>query len=238
MPVNAFGQEIGVPMEGWNSRQPPPLRAVAGRFCRIEPLAAARHSAELFEAYSAAPDTRDWTYLPVDRPRDAESFRGLVAAQALSRDPLHFAIVEGTLGTAVGTAALMRIDPANGVIEVGHINFSPGLKRTPAATEAIFLLMSRVFDELGYRRLEWKCDSLNAPSRRAAERYGFSYEGMFRQAVVTKGRNRDTAWYALIDRDWPPVRAAFQAWLAPSNFESDGRQRRPLAACRVADPGG
>ena len=236
MPVNAYGQEIGVPLEGWASPLPPPRQAVAGRFCRLEPLDAVRHSAELFEAYSAAPDARDWTYLPVDRPRDAESFAGLVAAQAHSRDPLHFAIVEATSGRAVGTAALMRIDPGNGVIEVGHINFAPSLKRTPAATEAIFLLMCRVFDDLGYRRLEWKCDSLNAPSRRAAERYGFEYEGLFRQAVVTKGRNRDTAWYALIDRDWPRVRAAFLAWLAPGNFESDGRQRRPLA-CAVAEPG-
>jgi RimJ/RimL family protein N-acetyltransferase len=123
----------------------------------------------------------------------------------------------------------MRIDPAMGVIEVGNIAYSPSLQRTPAATEAMYLMMRRVFDELGYRRYEWKCDSLNAPSRAAAERLGFRYEGLFRQALVYKGRNRDTAWYSIIDKEWPARKAAFEAWLDPANFDRDGRQRRPLA---------
>ena len=228
MPVDGYGQEIGAALDGWSPPPSPSREAIAGRWCRLEPLDAGRHADDLFAAYAVAPDARDWTYLPLERPADADALRALVASQALSRDPLHFAIVAADTGHAVGSAALMRIDPVNGVIEVGHINFSPDLKRTRAGTEAIFLLMRLAFD-LGYRRLEWKCDSLNAPSRRAALRYGFTFEGIFRQAVVTKGRNRDTAWYAIIDRDWPGVRARIAAWLEPGNFDLAGRQRRPLA---------
>jgi len=148
----------------------------------------------------------------------------------LGEDPLFHAIVERKTGEAVGVASYLRIDPANGVIEVGHINYSPLLQRTRAATEAMFLMMRRVFDELGYRRYEWKCDALNAPSRAAAGRYGFRFEGIFRQATVYKGRNRDTAWYAIIDKDWPALKAAYERWLAPENFDAEGRQRVRLAA--------
>ena len=230
MPFDAYGQEIGASLNGWTTPKAPTRVTLEGRYCRLEPLDATRHAGDLFAAYAAAPDTRDWTYLPLDRPADTDGFRGLVAAQALSRDPLHFAIVDMADARARGTAALLRIDPGNGVIEVGHINFSPSLKRTRAGTEAIYLLGKLVFDELGYRRFEWKCDSLNAPSRRAAQRYGFAFEGVFRQAVVTKGRSRDTAWFALIDPDWPGVRAAFEAWLDPANFDRDGCQLQPLGA--------
>jgi RimJ/RimL family protein N-acetyltransferase len=156
---------------------------------------------------------------------------------AASEDPLHFAVVDLASGRAVGTLALMRIDAANGVVEVGHVMFSPHLQRTPLSTEAQYLLMRHVFDELGYRRYEWKCDSLNAPSRRTAQRLGFTFEGVFRQAIVTKGRNRDTAWFAVIDGDWPALRAAFEAWLAPDNFDADGHQRQGLAALRAAHSG-
>ena len=228
MPTNAFGQEIGPTLDDWAPPPPPPREPLAGRHCRLEPLEARRHAASLFAAYAAAPDARDWTYLPTERPDDAASLETLLAGQAASRDPLHFAVVEA--GRAIGTLALMRIDRQNGVIEVGFINFSPALQRTAAASEALFLLMKLVFDDLGYRRLEWKCDALNVPSRRAALRFGFVYEGLFRQAVVTKGRNRDTAWYALVDRDWPRVRAAFEMWLDAGNFDEDGRQRCRLAA--------
>ena len=228
MPCNAFGQAVGDPLAGWTPPSPPPREPIAGRYCRLEPLDARRHAADLFAAYAAAPDARDWTYLPLERPADVDGLRALIAAQSLSRDPLHFAVLDGE-GHAVGSAALMRIDPQNGVLEVGHINFSPRLKQTRAGTEAIVLFMRLAF-RLGYRRFEWKCDSLNAPSRRAAERYGFVFEGVFRQAVVTKGRNRDTAWYAILDRDWPRLESAFDAWLAPENFDAAGRQRRPLAA--------
>jgi RimJ/RimL family protein N-acetyltransferase len=149
-------------------------------------------------------------------------------AVCLGEDPLFHAILDRD-GRAGGIASYLRIDPGNGVIETGHIAYAPALQRTPAATEAMYLMMARVFDELGYRRYEWKCDALNAPSRTAAERLGFRFEGIFRQAVITKGRNRDTAWYAVIDKDWPALKRAFQRWLDPSNFDASGRQRERLS---------
>ena len=160
---------------------------------------------------------------------DLEGYRAWLAAMTSGDDPLLHAIVDGATGSAVGVAAFMRIEPAVGVIEVGNLNFSPLLQRTRLATEAMFLMMRRVFDELGYRRYEWKCDSLNVPSRRAAERLGFSFEGIFRQAVVYKGRNRDTAWFSILDREWPKLRGAYEQWLSPANFDDSGRQRRRLA---------
>lgn len=162
----------------------------------------------------------------------AQGYREYCERAAASEDPLHFAVIARASGRAVGTLALMRIDPPNGVAEVGHVTFSPLLKRTPVSTEAQFLLMRRVFDELGYRRYEWKCDSLNAPSRQAALRLGFQFEGIFRQAVVYKGRSRDTAWFSIIDGEWPARRAAFEQWLAPENFDAQGRQRARLQALR------
>jgi RimJ/RimL family protein N-acetyltransferase len=208
--LNEYGQPIGPPVEGWSERPLPPNTAMLGRWCRVEKLDAERDGPALWEAYAQAPDGRDWSYLAVG----------------------PFADLAG--GKPVGTAALMRIDRANGAIEVGWITYSPRLQRTPAGTEAMYLLMRRAFDELGYRRYEWKCDALNAPSRRAALRYGFTFEGVFRQAVVTKGRNRDTAWYSITDGEWPAIRAAFERWLAPENFDADGRQRRSLPAIRGA----
>ena len=149
-------------------------------------------------------------------------------AVCLGGDPLFHAVVDRNSGKAAGVASYLRIGPAVGVIETGHINYSPLLQRTPAATEAMYLMMRRVFDELGYRRYEWKCDSLNARSRRAAERLGFTYEGVFRQATLYKGRNRDTAWYSITDKEWPRLKYGFQAWLSPGNFDSDGCQRQSL----------
>lgn len=235
MPRNVFDQPVGEPVAGWTSRAAPPRTTMQGRLCRLEPLDPARHAGSLLAAFHAAPDARDWTYLPYERPDDdLARFETAVAERARSDDPLHHAIVlcdgdqhgehGGGQQRAVGTAAFLRIDRTNGVIEIGHIVFTPQLQRTAAATEAIFLLMRRAFDELGYRRLEWKCDALNARSCRAAERFGFAFEGIFRQALVTKGRNRDTAWYAMTDGDWPRVRAAFERWLAADNFDAAGRQ--------------
>ena len=221
---------MGTPVPAWVPRADPPRTPMLGRFCRLEPLDVARHADDLFDAFAAAPDGRDWTYMSAERFDARPAYRAFVADQAASADPSHFAIVDPATGRALGTAALMRIDRTNGVIEIGHILFSPRLQRTAAASEAIFLLMRRAFDELGYRRLEWKCDSLNTPSRRAAVRYGFLFEGIFRQAVVTKGRNRDTSWYAMIDSDWPRTRAAFDRWLAPEKLrharEADPQPRR------------
>jgi RimJ/RimL family protein N-acetyltransferase len=179
-----------------------------------------------------APDDRDWTYLFSERPANIGLFRQHLANLAASNDPLHYAIVERASGMAAGTASLMRIEPQHGVIEVGNIGYSPLLKRTPAGTEAMYLLMRHVFDELHYRRYEWKCDSLNAPSCAAAARYGFRFEGIFRQAVVYKNRSRDTAWFSVIDAEWPRIRTAFQMWLEPQNFDAAGGQRRALAAIR------
>ena len=230
--TNAHGQPVGAAVDGWTARPRPSRTPMVGRYCRLEPLDADRHAAALFDAWNEAPDDRDWTYMFPPRPADAAACRAHVQAAAESTDPLHFAIIDTVAGVAVGSAALMRIEPVHGVIEVGGISYSPRLKQTRAGTEAMYLMMCRAFDELGYRRYEWKCDSLNAPSRAAALRYGFQYEGIFRQAVVYKGRNRDTAWYSIIDGEWPRVRAAFETWLAPENFDDAGRQRRSLAAIR------
>jgi len=163
-----------------------------------------------------------------------EPFRAWAEAAASRDDALCHAIIDLVSGRAVGVASLMRFDPAAGVVEVGGINYSPRLQRRPAATEAMYLLMRRVFDELGYRRYEWKCDSLNAPSRAAAQRLGFRYEGLFRQATVYKGRNRDTAWFSVIDSDWPALRTAFERWLDPSNFDADNHQRASLGSFRTS----
>lgn len=231
--LNPFGQPIGEPLPGWTARQPPPRTPIEGRYCRLEPLDAERHAAELYAAYSQAPDARDWTYLSVGPFEDAARYRDFAERAAASKDPLHHTVIDLATGRAVGTLALMRIDPPAGVIEVGFVTYSPLLQRSRASTEAQYLLMRRAFDELGYRRYEWKCDSLNAPSRRAAERLGFEYEGLFRQATVYKGRSRDTAWFSILDSEWPAVKAGFEAWLAPSNFDAQGNQRQSLASLRT-----
>ncbi|HVG99051.1 MAG TPA: GNAT family protein [Chloroflexota bacterium] len=225
------GQPVGFPVPGWTPRPRPPRRPMAGRYCRLEPLDPARHGADLFAA-NAADDGRMWTYLPVG-PFDGEpSYRRWLEAVAGGDDPLFHAVVDVASGRAVGLCSYLRIDPSNGVIEIGHLQFSPRLQRTPAATEATFLLIRRAFDELGYRRMEWKCDSLNAPSRAAAERLGFRFEGIFRQAVVYKGRNRDTAWYSIVDSEWPSRRAACERWLDATNFDAAGKQIARLADLR------
>lgn len=230
--VNACGQPLGPEVTAWSERARPGPTPVAGRYCRLEPVSVEQHAQALFESYMRAPDGRDWTYLFAERPESASKFRQYLTRLAASSDPLHYAIVDLATGRPVGTAALMRIDPAHGVIEIGYLVFSPLLKKTRAATEAMYLLMRRVFDELHYRRCEWKCDSLNAASRAAALRYGFAFEGVFRNASVYKGRSRDTAWFAIIDTQWPKIRAAFEHWLDPQNFDSAGMQRRPLALIR------
>jgi RimJ/RimL family protein N-acetyltransferase len=228
---NEFGQPVGDPVPGWTPRPLPPRTPMRGRFCRVEPVDPDRDTPGLYAAFSAAPDERAWTYLPSGRPSTPEAFRGHVERLAATDDPFHHTITELATDRPVGTASLMRMDPANGVIEIGWINYSPWLQRTPAATEAMYLFARRVFDELGYRRYEWKCHSLNAPSRAAAVRFGFTFEGVFRQAAVTKGRNRDTAWYSMLDHEWPAIRRGYEAWLDPANFTPDGAQRERLADC-------
>ena len=227
---NRFGQPIGFPVDGWTARPFPPRTPMVGRWCRVEPVDVARHAAELHEANLDDPDGRNWTYLSSEPFRDLDAYRAWLAKMSAGDDPQFHAIVDAKSGKAVGIAAYLRIDPANGVIEVGHINYSPRLQRTIAATEAMALMMRRVFDELGYRRYEWKCDALNAPSRAAAKRLGFTFEGVFRQAIVYKGRNRDSAWFSITDREWPDVKAAFERWLDPANFDERGIQRSSLRA--------
>jgi RimJ/RimL family protein N-acetyltransferase len=229
---NELGQPIGAPLPNWSPRPLPPRIPIEGRFCRVEPLDPGRHAAELFAANSEDAEGRNWTYLPYGPFPSFDLYRDYLAAASRRDDPLCHAIVDLASGHAVGVASLMRIDRAAGVIEIGGINYSPRLQRQPAATEAMYLLMRRVFDELGYRRYEWKCDCLNAPSRAAAQRLGFRYEGLFRQATVYKGRNRDTAWFSILDSEWPTLRAAFERWLGPANFDGDGNQRASLAGLR------
>jgi RimJ/RimL family protein N-acetyltransferase len=226
---NAFGQPIGAPVPAWQRAQTPGREPLTGRYCRIEPVNVECHAVDLYEAYSSAVDGRDWTYLTVGPFDSLAAYREHLTRMAASTDPLHHAVIDLATGKAVGTLALMRIDPANGVIEVGHVTYSPHLKRTRIATEAMFLLMSELFDKLGYRRFEWKCDSLNEPSRSAAQRYGFTFEGIFRQAIVYRERNRDTAWFSIIDGEWPVLRPCYQRWLDAGNFDAQGQQIERLA---------
>ncbi|WP_233887443.1 GNAT family N-acetyltransferase [Paraburkholderia flagellata] len=232
--LNEYQQPIGDPVTGWQPRERPARVTIEGQFCRIEPIDLDRHAADLYEAYGTALDGRDWTYLFAEPFTDFATFREYLAKAAASGDPFHYAVIDRASGKAVGTFALMRIEPVHGVIEVGSVTFSPRLKQTPVSTEAQYLLMRYVFDDLGYRRYEWKCDSLNAPSRKTALRLGFQFEGIFRQAIVYKGRNRDTAWFAIIDQDWPLVKAAFEKWLSAENFDADGKQRASLSSLREA----
>jgi RimJ/RimL family protein N-acetyltransferase len=228
---NQFGQPIGWPLEAWTPRPRPPREPMAGRFCRLVPVEPARHAAEIFaDAGDPAHDPL-WTYMAYGPFRYETEYRQWLDGIAASEDPLFHAIIDAATSKAAGVASYLRIDPAAGSIEVGHIFLGPRLQRSTAATETMYLMMRRAFDELGYRRYEWKCDALNAPSRRAALRLGFQFEGIFRQATVYKQRNRDTAWFAVTDRDWPRLKAGFEAWLAPGNFDTEGRQKTALEAC-------
>jgi RimJ/RimL family protein N-acetyltransferase len=233
VPENALGQEIGHLVPGWTQRPLPPRTAMTGRTCRIEPLDPARHGDQLAAANAADGEGRNWTYLAYGPFAAAADYRSWLERAAAGADPLFHAVIDGATGAAVGVVAFLRIDPAHGTIEVGHINFSPRLQRTTCATEAMALMMARAFDELGYRRYEWKCDSLNRASRAAALRLGFRFEGIFRQAMVIKGRSRDTAWYSILDGEWPALREAFARWLDPANFDPAGRQRDGLRARRA-----
>jgi RimJ/RimL family protein N-acetyltransferase len=218
-------QPIGEPVAGPAAGRPGPVTLV-GRHGHVEELAPA-HAAALWQAVKD--HDRLWTYLPsYSAFPDETSFSNWVTARAALDDPYSYAIVDPG-GRAVGIAALLNIRPDMRVIEVGHIVYAPALQRTALATEGQYLLARYVFETLGYRRYEWKCDALNAASRGAASRYGFTFEGIFRQHMIAKGRNRDTAWYSLLDREWPARKANFERWLAPENFDADGRQKIALS---------
>jgi RimJ/RimL family protein N-acetyltransferase len=234
--VPSAGEQLplGEPLCWRPARAPAPIE-LSGKRVLLRPLEPRADADELYRV-SHAPDGDQsiWTYLPEGPYPSLAALRAALLAKQRSRDPLFFAIVPRSHGTAQGVAALLRIKPEHGAIEVGHIWFGPALRRTAAATEAIYLLARHALDELGYRRLEWKCDALNARSRSAAERLGFRFEGVFARHMVIKGRNRDTAWYAITDLSWPRARAALEAWLDDGNFDEHGRQRRRLAELRAA----
>ncbi len=230
---------LGQPIKSWTPPERPQGATLQGKYARLEHLDPARHSADLFKAYSV--DDTLWDYMPDGPFHSAASFHRWAQKAAMSDDPLFYAITDLESGRICGQASFLRVAPESGSVEVGYICFSPALQRTRAATEAMYLMMRWAF-EAGYRRYEWKCNALNMPSRRAAQRLGFSYEGIFRQATVVKGRNRDTAWFACIDSEWPALKEAFDTWLAPSNFDGAGQQRDRLGnltgLVRVADDPG
>ncbi len=237
MQCNDWGQPIGDPVPGWVARAQPDRPTLDGRYCRLELLDDQRHAEELFAADRSDPDGRSYTYLPYGPFADLAAYRGWLTGTASGRDPLFYAVIDtdpgadsSASGHAVGVLSLMRIQPEAGSIEVGHVHYSPLLQRRRGATEAQYLSMRYVFDDLGYRRYEWKCDALNAASCAAAERLGFRYEGTFRQAQVVNGRNRDTAWFSIIETEWPGVAARLRSWLAPKNFDDHGHQLTQLDA--------
>lgn len=225
---NSLDQPIGWEVPGWKPASRPERAVINGTSCRLEPLSAGKHARQLFEANRRDADGRIWTYLPYGPFDTFESYHAWVSKMAESADPLFFAIIDSATETALGVGSYLRIDPANGTIEVGHLNFSPLLQRQRAATEAMYLMMKQAF-ALGNRRYEWKCNALNEPSRRAAQRLGFSFDGVFRQAAVVKGRNRDTAWYSITDRDWKSLEPAYRRWLSAENFDEKGNQKVGLS---------
>jgi len=228
--TNELGQPIGAALPEWKAPPFPPHSILSGRYCRLEPLDVGRHARELFDAQSEDREGARWTYSFHGPFADLAAFESWMSQAQASRDPQFYALVDAASGRALGSAAYMRIEPRHGVIEIGNIYFSPSLAKSRAATEAMYLFMANVF-ALGYRRYEWKCDSCNLPSRAAASRFGFTYEGLFRQAIVYKGRNRDTSWFSVIDGDWNGgLQDAYLRWLDPANFDADGRQKLRLSA--------
>jgi RimJ/RimL family protein N-acetyltransferase len=217
----------------WTARPRPPRKNHEGRYTRLEPLDAVKHGDELFAASSGPKGEPLWTYLGDGPFKDRASFQPWLEKTSASEDPLFFAIIDRATGRVEGRQTLMRIDPGNGVIEIGNIFYGPNIARTRVATEAFYLFAAHIFEDLGYRRFEWKCNNENVPSKNAAARFGFTFEGIFRQHMVVKAKNRDTAWYSMLDHEWPACKRAFQDWLAPENFASDGRQKTKLGAGRA-----
>ncbi|MDR6634302.1 RimJ/RimL family protein N-acetyltransferase [Phyllobacterium sp. 1468] len=219
-------------LKDWTPRPLPVREPLEGRYVRLEPLDAAKHGDGLYEASSVADAGERFRFLFENPAEDRETFRAWLEKVEASKDPLFFAVIDKASGKVAGRQTLMRIDPAFGVIEIGNIYWGPLISRKAAATEAQYLFMKYAF-ELGYRRYEWKCNNANEPSKRAAERFGFKFEGIFRQHMVQKGKNRDTAWYSVIDSEWPALKVAYEAWLSPDNFDADGTQIKRLDAFRV-----
>ena len=229
MKINELGQPIGDALPNFKPGDLPKMERLEGRYVIVECLSKDKHGADLYEVYGPDSPANMWTYLFQNPVQSQEEWSALLDQMLAAQDRFYYAIVDKESGKALGTFALMRINRGSRVIEVGSVTYSPQLKRTRLATEAQYLLARYVFEELEYRRYEWKCDALNQPSRYAAERLGFIYEGTFRQAVVYKGRNRDTDWLAMIDRDWPAVKIRLEKWLSPDNFDENGQQIKALS---------
>jgi RimJ/RimL family protein N-acetyltransferase len=229
MPDTPSASPIGPLADARPAKRPERIN-LEGRWVTLTPLDAAKHAVALYSGSNGDPARESvWIYL-FDGPYSTlDEFRSNIELKASSADPLFFAVVDKASGRAVGYQTLMRIDAPNRVVEVGNIMYTPAMQRTAGATEAQYLFARYVFDDLGYRRYEWKCNDLNGPSKRAAKRLGFSFEGVFRQHMIVKGRNRDTAWFAMIDGEWPARKIAFERWLAPENFDSQGRQKTSLS---------
>ena len=227
--INDLGQEIGFPIADWQTREHPRGARMQGKLCRLEPVDSDLHSADLFDAFRQDEDHRNWTYLPYGPFASQQELREWIASACMGNDPCFFAVIDSVSNRAVGLASYLRIEPGVGVIEVGHIHFSPLMQGRPISTEAMYLMMRQVFEVWGYRRYEWKCDALNQPSCKAAQRLGFMFEGIFRQATMYKQRNRDTAWYSIIDSEWQTVKSVFETWLAGENFDDQGVQRSSLS---------
>ena len=231
---SAHTQPIGDAVAAHPARRPQRV-TLTGRTIDLVPLDADAHADALFEGANGGEKDRVWTYLFDGPYTDRAVFRANIEAKARSEDPLFFAVIDKASGKPVGYQTFLRIEPVHRVIEIGNILYTPAMQRTIGATEAQYLFARYVFDELGYRRYEWKCNNLNAPSKRAALRLGFSFEGVFHQHMIVKGRNRDTAWYAMLDKDWPARKAAFEKWLAPDNFDASGRQKIALATLNAVE---
>jgi RimJ/RimL family protein N-acetyltransferase len=219
-------------LSAWTPRERPRRQAMEGRFVRLEPLDAARHGDALFAVTADEPER--YRYLFEPPPKDRAGLQPWLDKAETSTDPFWFTVIDRTSGAIVGRQSLMRIDPVFGVIEIGSILWSGLMARSPASTEALFLFARHAFDDLGYRRFEWKCDNRNEPSKKAAQRFGFTFEGVFRQHMIVKGENRDTAWFSMLDREWPVIGEAFERWLDPANFDAEGRQKKRLADIRSA----
>ena len=227
--LNQYEQLHGLSLPDWQACPAPQPQVMTGQYCRLEPLSAAGHGPGLYAAMQQDGAGANWTYLGYGPFASLADYSAWLHSMEGLADPQFYTIIDVLTEQPVGLASYLRIDAANGVIEVGHLNYSPLLQQKPAATEAMYLMMRHAF-ELGYRRYEWKCNALNLPSRRAAERLGFLFEGLFRQSMVIKGRNRDTAWYSILDSEWPAVRQRLEQWLAVENFDAAGRQRQALSA--------
>ncbi len=225
--MNQIKLSVGESLPEWKEKLPPPKTKMMGNYCCLYPLDLKKHSYSLFESFCRDKKNLNWTYLPYGPFENHKDFKKWLVGSCLGEDPLFFVVVKKDI--VVGLASYLRIKPEVGVIEIGHIHFSPILQKTRASVEAIYLMMKRVFDEMGYRRFEWKCDFLNKRSCEAAKKFGFQFEGVFRQLTIYKGRNRDTAWFSVLDKDWRKIKQNYEKWLCAENFDE---KNEPILSLR------